>query len=156
MKSFAVLAIIATLASADEVVKARRVSKEAPCRVKPAEQPNTKPGKPLPEVDVPDSWLWNDIRGANLLTTIRQQHIPQYCGSCWAQAASSSLSDRIKIARSGAWPEINIAPQVLISCEMPDDGCHGGFALNAFKWMAENETTDETCSNYFARGHDNG
>ena len=36
----------------------------------------------------------------------------QYCGSCWAQAATSSLSDRIKIARSAAWPDINIAPQV--------------------------------------------
>ena len=40
------------------------------------------------------------------------QHIPQYCGSCWAQAASSSLSDRIKIAREAAWPDIVIAPQV--------------------------------------------
>ena len=36
----------------------------------------------------------------------------QYCGSCWAQAATSSLSDRIKIARKAAWPDINIAPQV--------------------------------------------
>ena len=33
-------------------------------------------------------------------------------GSCWAQAATSSLSDRIKIARAAAWPDINIAPQV--------------------------------------------
>ncbi len=40
------------------------------------------------------------------------QHIPQYCGSCWAQAASSSLSDRIKIARKAAWPDVLIAPQV--------------------------------------------
>ena len=91
-----------------------------------------------------------------MVTTIRQQHIPQYCGSCWAQAAASSVSDRIKIARAGLWPEINIAPQVLISCEMQDDGCHGGYALNAFKYMAENEITDETCSIYRARGHDNG
>jgi len=87
---------------------------------------------------------------------VKQQHIPYYCGSCWAQAASSSLSDRIKIARGGAWPEINIAEQVLISCEDKDDGCHGGYALNAFEWMSENEITDETCSVYQARGHDNG
>ena len=40
------------------------------------------------------------------------QHIPQYCGSCWAQAASSSLSDRIKIARKAAWPDVVVAPQV--------------------------------------------
>ena len=86
----------------------------------------------------------------------RNQHIPQYCGSCWAQAASSTLSDRIKIARNAAWPDINIAPQNLVSCEDKDFGCNGGYALNGFEWMANNETTDETCSIYRARGIDNG
>lgn len=90
------------------------------------------------------------------MTQIRNQHIPQYCGSCWAHAATSSFSDRIKIARNAAWPDINISPQVLISCEMKDDGCHGGEAYNAFEWMHFNEVTDETCSIYRARGHDNG
>jgi cathepsin X len=65
------------------------------------------------------------------------------------------MSDRIKINRKAAWPDINIAPQVLISCS-GDDGCHGGEAYNAFEWMNKNEVTDETCSIYRARGHDNG
>ena len=158
MRSFAVIALMACLASAlPEDIKPRRVSKDAPCRIRPEVVPEDKIITPLKALSsVPDQWLWNDVKGSNMVTTIRQQHIPQYCGSCWAQAASSALSDRIKIARAGAWPEINIAPQVLISCETPDDGCHGGFALNAFKWMSENETTDETCSIYRARGHDNG
>ena len=65
------------------------------------------------------------------------------------------MSDRIKIARKAAWPDINIAPQVLISCS-GDDGCHGGEAYNAFDWMHDNEITDETCAIYRARGHDNG
>jgi cathepsin X len=39
---------------------------------------------------------------------------------------------------------------------MKDDGCHGGEAYNAFEWMHYNEVTDETCSIYRARGHDNG
>jgi cathepsin X len=65
------------------------------------------------------------------------------------------MSDRIKIARKAAWPDVNIAPQVLISCS-GDDGCHGGEAYNAFEWMNKNEVTDETCSIYRARGHDNG
>src|SRR4051812_40850539 len=39
---------------------------------------------------------------------------------------------------------------------MNDDGCHGGDGLSAFEFMAKNEVTDETCSIYRARGHDNG
>jgi len=101
------------------------------------------------------SWHWGDVDGINYLTQTKNQHIPQYCGSCWAQAATSALSDRIKIARKAAWPDVNIAPQVLISCG-PMDGCHGGDAGVANKWMAENGITDETCSIYVARGHDNG
>ena len=63
-------------------------------------------------VPPPTEWHWGSVEGMNYLTQAKNQHIPQYCGSCWAQAATSSLSDRIKIARKAAWPDINIAPQV--------------------------------------------
>lgn len=66
------------------------------------------------------------------------------------------MSDRIKIMRDAAWPDINIAPQVLISCEQTDFGCHGGDPLTAYEWMSTNEVTDETCTTYRARGWDNG
>ena len=158
MKSFAVLALVAYLAHAEESIKPRRVSKELPCR-KPSTEPKplADTGSPPPNNgEIPSQWLWNNVGGVNYLTTVRQQHIPQYCGSCWAQASASAMSDRIKILRKAAWPEINIAPQVLISCETADSGCHGGDSQNAYKWIYENEITDETCSNYFARGHDNG
>ena len=88
------------------------------------------------------------MEGINYLTVLRNQHIPSYCGSCWAHAATSALSDRIKIQRRAAWPDINISPQVLISCG-PDDGCHGGDSGKANAFMAQKEgITDETCSIY--------
>ena len=58
--------------------------------------------------------------------------------------------------RNAAWPEINIAPQVFVSCHDGSHGCHGGDKLGAYKWLHENYITDETCSIYHARGHDNG
>jgi len=39
---------------------------------------------------------------------------------------------------------------------MNDDGCHGGEAYSAFEFMHKSNVTDETCSIYRARGHDNG
>jgi cathepsin X len=106
--------------------------------------------------DLPVNFDWGMVDGINYLTNIRNQHIPSYCGSCWAHAPTSALSDRIKIQRKAAWPDINLSPQVLISCEMQSDGCHGGEPIWAYQWMNENEITDETCSIYSARGHDNG
>lgn len=64
---------------------------------------------PLPQVTLdssklPQSYSWCDVNGKNLCTRSLNQHIPQYCGSCWAHGALSALGDRIKIARNGAGP----------------------------------------------------
>ena len=151
MRSF-VVALIASTAAAG-----RYGLTGAPCRIR---NPNRAEPRILSALehleDLPEQVLWNQKDGTNFLTNVFNQHVPTYCGSCWAHAATSALSDRIKIAREAAWPDINISPQPLISCESPDMGCHGGEAYNAFAWMTTNEVTDRTCSIYRARGHDNG
>lgn len=65
---------------------------------------------------LPTYYWWGNVSGTNYLTFQRNQHIPVYCGSCWAFAVTSALSDRIKIMRKAAWPDVNLAPQVLVSC----------------------------------------
>ena len=150
---FAVFALVAAVSAKE---KLKFVNPDAPCRHMPKEPQWGNVREPLtPVKDLPETFIWNNVDGVNYLTNLRNQHVPSYCGSCWAHAATSAMSDRIKIARKAAWPDINIAPQVLISCS-GDDGCHGGEAYNAFEWMHSNEITDETCSIYRARGHDNG
>ena len=67
--------------------------------------------EPLQPVgDIPENYSWNNVNGTNYLTNVKNQHIPSYCGSCWAVSTTSALSDRIKIARNATWPDINIAP----------------------------------------------
>jgi cathepsin X len=112
--------------------------------------------KMLSADELPANYDWGNVDGVNFLTQIKQQHDPQYCGSCWAQGSTSALSDRIKIARNAQWPDINLSVQLIISCEQKDDGCHGGNASYAYEWMFNNYITDETCSIYQGRGWDNG
>ena len=76
--------------------------------------------------ELPKNFWWGNVNGTNYLTLQKNQHIPQFCGSCWAFAVTSSLSDRIKIMRNATWPDINLAPQVLLSCDMVNRGCYGG------------------------------
>ena len=58
-------------------------------------------------------------------TMSRNQHIPQYCGACWAHGAVSALGDRIKIARGGKGIDINVAVQHILNCANVGS-CHGG------------------------------
>ena len=96
----------------------------------------------ISKVDLPINYWWGNVNGVNYLTYQRNQHIPVYCGSCWAFSATSALSDRIKIWRKAQWPDIIIAPQVLISCEYPEKGCHGGDHRAAYQWIYNNNITD--------------
>ena len=115
-----------------------------------------KPKVNKPITQLPESLFWGDVNGVNYLTVNRNQHIPQYCGSCWAFGSTSALSDRIKILNNAAWPDVNLAPQVLVSCEQQDQGCDGGDPNNAYAYIYEKGITDETCSVYRARGYTNG
>ncbi len=83
---------------------------------------------------LPKSWSWDNINGTHYLTKNLNQHIPQYCGSCWAHGAISALGDRIKIARGGKSPDINLAVQFLLNCGNAGT-CNGGDHLAAYEFI---------------------
>ncbi|KAL4087246.1 hypothetical protein PRIC1_013143 [Phytophthora ramorum] len=116
---------------------------------------------PLQEVrsfdDLPENWDWRDYNGTgiSLTTSIMNQMVPRACGSCWAFATVSALSDRIRIARfkkTGRLDtEVLLSPQVLLDCGMRSFGsCHGGDPRHAHKWIHENGIVDLTCNPYIA------
>lgn len=87
-----------------------------------------QPYEYIDPADLPDEFTWADVNGVSYLTHSLNQHIPQYCGSCWAHGSLSSLADRIKIARDGKGDDINLSIQFILNCGGDMAGsCHGGF-----------------------------
>eukprot|EP00405_Crypthecodinium_cohnii_P006590 CAMPEP_0194782346 /NCGR_PEP_ID=MMETSP0323_2-20130528/78638_1 /TAXON_ID=2866 ORGANISM="Crypthecodinium cohnii, Strain Seligo" /NCGR_SAMPLE_ID=MMETSP0323_2 /ASSEMBLY_ACC=CAM_ASM_000346 /LENGTH=390 /DNA_ID=CAMNT_0039721151 /DNA_START=53 /DNA_END=1225 /DNA_ORIENTATION=- len=83
---------------------------------------------------LPESFTWCDKDGQNFCSESRNQHIPQYCGSCWAHGAVSALADRVMIARGGKGIPINPSVQHLLNCGGVGT-CYGGTVDGPYQWL---------------------
>merc|ERR1712072_1618318 len=110
------------------------------------------PHQTLDMLQLPSSFDWRNVNGKSFASIARNQHIPQYCGACWAFASLSAVNDRIKIMRKDAWPEIVLSPQHMLSCGNAGS-CFGGNHFLAYKWLTEGGNVDETCAPYQAKDH---
>lgn len=108
--------------------------------------------------------------GAHLLNFLCIQNTTQYCGSCWAHGALSSLADRINIARRRRRPqrtsvstttkcrsEINLSIQYILNCAGQVAGsCHGGSASGVYDYIkgTSGYIPYDTCQSYLACSSD--
>lgn len=106
--------------------------------------------------ELPKEFYWGDVDGVSYLTHSLNQHIPMYCGSCWAHSSMSSLADRIKIARNATGDEINLSIQFLLNCGANIAGsCHGGSASGAYDFIQQYGFIPyDTCAPYTACSSD--
>jgi cathepsin X len=114
---------------------------------------------PLPhtyirESDLPSNYRWDDVGNVSYLTRPLNQHVHQWCGSCWAHSALSSLADRIKIDRGAeaSGDEIDLSIQSILNCGGRVAGsCFGGSPNGAYQFIFEQGYVPfESCSPYLA------
>ncbi len=84
----------------------------------------------------PSDFTWCNKDGVNYCTISRNQHIPQYCGSCWAHGTMSAFADRIKIARGAKGVDVTPSIQHLLNCGTAGS-CNGGSIDGPYQWIAQ-------------------
>ncbi|KAL6776791.1 hypothetical protein ACKKBF_B30930 [Auxenochlorella protothecoides x Auxenochlorella symbiontica] len=137
---------------------------QAGCKLR--RDPNLKPedrfynhvplNSQLPLEALPKNFDWNNKDGRSYLAPSWNQHIPQYCGSCWLHGTASMLQDRLKITKDGAGPDAMLARQVILNCAAFHGfggGCDGGDVIDVLRYMAAYGLPDESCMPYAATDH---
>ncbi|KAG9406792.1 hypothetical protein AC1031_003117 [Aphanomyces cochlioides] len=94
-----------------------------------------------------------------MCTSSWNQHVPIYCGSCYAHGALASANDRIKIMHHKmGWkrPDVMLGRQSFLNCAPGHGlsrGCKGGEPADVYEFMRVYGLPDETCLHYNATDH---
>lgn len=99
--------------------------------------------------DLPTSFWWGEVDKTNYLSWTTNQHLPQYCRSCWAQAALSAFADRINIQTRNAFPRLAMSVQQVLNCS-GRGSCEGGRMNEAYQFGHEHYLVELGCQAYEA------
>lgn len=97
---------------------------------------------------------WGNHDNRNYLTWIKNQHIPTYCGSCWAQGATSVLNDRVNIKNireeKKPFPRHVLSVQSILACGLGGT-CLGGDATMLWQRAKNWKIPTNSCREYEAK-----
>lgn len=104
--------------------------------------------------DPPQSLDYSNYKGQNILTWTVNQHRPQWCGSCYAQAAVGIFGDRINKMRvdaglGGPYTKTTLSVQQVLNCGI--GSCQeGGSSFSVFQFFKEKGAVPWGCQVYKA------
>eukprot|EP00798_Chlamydomonas_sp_ICE-L_P017757 gene17757-24119_t len=101
---------------------------------------------------MPAAFDWGDVNGISYLSPSWNQHIPQYCGSCFLHGTLSMIQDRISVKSKGK-SRVMLGRQTFLNCAPAknlSEGCNGGDIIDVVKYMTEFGLPDESCMPYQA------
>lgn len=103
--------------------------------------------------ELPDTFSWHNLALVKQYKQWERETIPlappgtQFaCGSCWAWASSSMLSDRWAIFQHQANPILS--PTFLLSCAPGSAKCDGGYPADAGHFFETNGIPSAACFSY--------
>ena len=100
--------------------------------------------------DLPAIVDWRNMDGVNYLSWNKNQHIPQYCGSCWAQGSTSAIADRFNILNKDLEKSpIGLDAQTVVNCQA-GGSCDGGNPAQVYKFAHDTGLAHSSCEQYTA------
>lgn len=109
-----------------------------------------RPWEVIPQKAIPDNVNWADMNGINYLSWNKNQHIPQYCGSCWAQGATSAIADRFNILNKlSTTTPVGINAQEIVNGQF-GGSCNGGNPGGVYKYAHRHGVVNSSCEQYVA------
>jgi len=100
-------------------------------------------------LSIPSSFDWTNNSG-NFVTSIKNQHSPLHCGSCWAFATVAAFESKILISYDMPWVDLNLSEQIVLSCSGAGDCEKGGYAWKVADFLKSTGTYLEKCYPYTA------
>jgi len=100
--------------------------------------------------DVPANVNWADHNGKNYLSWNKNQHIPRYCGSCWAQGTTSAIADRFNIMNNlSTTTPVSLNAQVVVNAQA-GGSCDGGNPGGVYQYAHDTGLVGGSCEQYIA------